>query len=103
MGNVMIDEERLKELLLIEEMNKCNKSDHSILEELSEIYNDGLNRDPSGDDWNVWAPIYDKVFSKYLKLIKKNHTLFNFYDPDCRYYDDVSSLYYTFKEYVESL
>ena len=53
MGNVMIDEERLKELLLIEEMNKCNKSDHSILEELSEIYNDGLNRDPSGDDWNV--------------------------------------------------
>ena len=32
MGNVMIDERRLKELLLIEEMNKCNKSDHSILD-----------------------------------------------------------------------
>lgn len=103
MGNVMIDEERLKELLLIEEMNKCNKSDSSILEELSEIYNDGLNRDSSGDDWGVWAPIYDEVFGKYLKLIKKNHPSFHYYDPDCRYYDDVSALYYAFKEYVESL
>lgn len=103
MGNVMIDEERLKELLLIEEMSRFNKSDKTILDELETLIGNGINRDPSGDDWDVWGPIYDEVFGKYFKLIKNNHPSFHYYDPDCRYYDDVSALYYSFKEYVESL
>lgn len=101
MGNVMIDEERLKELLLIEEKySRGSNSIQSIFDSISSIYYSDI----------PWEDKYRLIFEG--GLCKKFRALapgFSWYDPDASYEDDVRAFcwaaeeYVTAKEYVESL
>ena len=101
MGNVMIDEERLKELLLIEEKySRGSNSIQSVFDSISSIYYSDI----------PWEDKYRQIFEGGLcKRFRELAPGFSWYDPDASYEDDVRAFcwaaeeYVTAKEYVESL
>lgn len=60
--------------------------------------------DSVSDDWDLWEPVYNKIFSSEIYGVI-NNILDNFdpYIPDTTYQEDVCSFWSAFKQELEIL
>lgn len=66
----------------------------AICDEIGEMIEEGYKKDPTMESWDVWEPIYDKVFGGGLcKRVRELNPGFDWYDPDTTYYEDVHAFY----------
>lgn len=107
MDRISISENRYRELLKYEDYFYGNhkESIKSICDELESMINKGDEDDPTGNDWGVWEPIYDKVFSSnesisICKRVKRLVPDFTWFDPDTTYKEDVCAFFWALNEYI---
>ena len=84
------------------------KEDYHILKEVFDKYNRlieaALLEDASGEEWDVWSPVFDHIFSERCsRIVYKLLPNFNPYIPDTTYGADVMGFWRAFEESMNNI
>jgi hypothetical protein len=93
---------------MAENMAIVFKEDYQTLKEVFDKYNRlieaALLEDASGEEWEVWSPVFDHIFSERCsRIVYKLLPNFHPYIPDTTYGADVMGFWREFEDSMNNI